>query len=152
MPLMVVPLLPDGALVNVMVGLSGPDVRTLRQAGKPIPGPIAARAILDTGANATCLDPGVLTSLVQAVGLKPVRFLLANVPALGGVGWSAEYALSLPVVHPSGQPRDNRTWQEHPVVEQPLAQLGYQVLLGRDLLDDCLFVYNGPDGSFTLAY
>jgi hypothetical protein len=139
-------------LIDVLVGLAAPTIQTLRQAGRPIPPPGAARALLDTGANATCVDPGLLTPLVQASGLMPRRFVLANVPALGGSQWAGEYLLSLIMVHPSGNPRDNGVWRNHPTVEQPLNQLGYQVLLGRDILDACLFLYNGPGRSFVLGY
>ena len=31
-------------------------------------------------------------------------------------------------------------------------QQGYQVLIGRDVLSQCLLVYNGTLGSYTLAF
>jgi hypothetical protein len=33
-----------------------------------------------------------------------------------------------------------------------LAQLGVQMLLGRDVLRTCLFLLNGPENQFTLAF
>ena len=42
--------------------------------------------------------------------------------------------------------------RNHPEAEQNLAQLGYQALIGRDILDLCLFVANGPGRSFILGY
>lgn len=34
---------------------------------------------------------------------------------------------------------------------QPLSN-EFQALLGRDLLDSCLFFYNGPQQTFSLAF
>ena len=38
------------------------------------------------------------------------------------------------------------------VVEVPLAVLGYQALVGRDVLGRCRFLYDGPSGRFKLTY
>lgn len=38
-----------------------------------------------------------------------------------------------------------------PVIASMLAAQGIMGLLGRDVLKECLFVYNGPDNVFTLA-
>jgi len=40
-----------------------------------------------------------------------------------------------------------------PVIAAQLsAPQGFQALFGRDILADCLFIYNGPRTTFTLAY
>jgi hypothetical protein len=38
------------------------------------------------------------------------------------------------------------------VEDQPLGVLGYQVLIGRDALSFCSFLYEGRAGTFTLDY
>jgi hypothetical protein len=38
------------------------------------------------------------------------------------------------------------------VLEVPLAGLGYQTLLGRDVLDHCDFLYAGRRQRFSLTY
>jgi hypothetical protein len=141
----------EGALIDVLVGLAAKDLLAFRNAGRPIPAPVAVRALIDTGAEASCAEPQVLLPLVAA-GIPPSRFVIANVPALGGVLPAGEYRITLTVMHPSNNPGANWVLRNQAVVEQPLGQLGYQVLIGRDILDRCLHVYNGPARQFTLVY
>jgi len=93
----------DGALIDIQLGLCAADIQALRLAGSPVPAPIAARALIDTGANVTCVDPR-LTVPHAAAGVRPTRFVLANVPALGGIAIAALYVASLTIVHPRGMP------------------------------------------------
>jgi hypothetical protein len=60
--------------------------------------------------------------------------------------------VELTLVHPSGYARANLVSRNLPVLEQPLNQLGYQALIGRDILDRCLLVYDGPGRAFTPGY
>src|SRR5437868_4876711 len=103
MPVLVSPLQPDGAIVEVLIGWSASDVQKLRMALKPIPVSVSASALLDTGAEITCLD----VSLVQALGLPVGGVVLANVPALGGTAGTIYRDINLTVVHPSGNSHDN---------------------------------------------
>jgi hypothetical protein len=141
-------LQPEGALVDVQVGWSAGQARRLRQIQRPVPTPLDARSLLDTGAEITCID-GVL---VQQLGLPLAQLALANVPALGGLRAGAHYHASLVVVHPSGDPGQALVLQNLLVLEVPLAGLGYQALIGRDVLDRCDFLYSGRRQRFTLAY
>jgi hypothetical protein len=59
-----------------------------------------------------------------------------------------EYDLSLTVLHPTG----SLVIDPIPVVECQTLSGSFQCLLGRDLLAHCLFVYDGPSGTFTLAF
>jgi hypothetical protein len=76
----------------------------------------------------------------------------ANLPGHGGLTVNALYDAGLTIVHPSGNPRDNLVVRDLTVLEVSLAALGYQVLIGRDVLARCRFLFNGPAGRFTLAY
>jgi hypothetical protein len=55
----------EGPLVDVLFGWSASAVRQLRTMLRPIPQPVTARALRDTGAEVSCLAP----SVVQALGL-----------------------------------------------------------------------------------
>ena len=55
----------------------------------------------------------------------------------------AHYHASVTVVHSSGEPGQALVLQNLLVLEVPLAGLGYQTLLGRDVLDHCDFLYAG---------
>jgi hypothetical protein len=148
MPVLVAPLQPDGAIVEVLIGWSASDVHKLRMALQPIPASVSASALLDTGAEITCLD----VSLVQALGLPVGGVVLANVPALGGPAGTIYRDINLTVVHPSGNSHDNLIEPNLTTLEVNLGPLGYQMLIGRDVLARCRFLYHGPRGRFRLAY
>jgi hypothetical protein len=145
-----VPIGPDGPLVDVLIGLAAADARALRNAGRPVPPQVSARALIDPGAEVFCVEPQTLAPLVS--NLPPARFVIANAPATGGILPAAEYPIGLTVVHPSGNARANLVVRSLPIVEQPLGRLGYQFLVGRDGLDRYLLIYDGPGKRATLAY
>src|SRR3954452_13894883 len=101
------PVEDEGPMVDILVGLAAPEVLALRQAGRPVPAPVPARALLDTGASMSSVDPHVLQPLIAAANLPPSRFLFANLPMSGGLNFVSEYAVGLTLVHPSGDPRRN---------------------------------------------
>jgi hypothetical protein len=138
----------EGALVAVEIGLSRSEVRRLRNAARPIPAAVSLRALLDTGAECSCVDPQAVATL--ALPLKNIG--LANIPAVGGLTPITQHDASLTIIHPSGNARDNLVIGDLPLAEVPLAALGYEVLIGRDVLRWCRFLYNGPGGRFRLSY
>ena len=89
---------------------------------------------------------------MQQLGLPLAQVTLANVPALGGLRAGTHYHASLTLIHPSGDPQQNLVLQNLLLLEMPLAGLGYQTLIGRDVLDRCDFLYGGRRQRFTLAY
>jgi hypothetical protein len=142
---------PEGPLINVLIGLAASDVFSLRKAGRPVPPPHALRALVDTGADVSCVDPFVLNTVIAA-GIQPNRFLYTNVLAAGGVTLLPEYLVNLSLVHPSGDPHTNMVLRDQPVLEQRLGSVGYHAVLGRDVLTHCVLVYDGPSNQFILAY
>jgi hypothetical protein len=141
-------LQPEGALVAVEIGLSRSEVQRLRNAARPVPAAVPLRALLDTGAECSCVDPQALTTL--ALPLKNIG--MANIPAIGGLAPTFECVASLTVVHPSGDSRLNLVIHTLLLAEVSLAALGYEVLIGRDVLKRCRFLYDGPGDRFKLAY
>ena len=63
-----------------------------------------------------------------------------------------QYEVRLTVVQPSGNAALDLVLPELPVVELSLAALGYQALIGRDVLTGCRFLFDGPAGRFELGY
>jgi len=141
-------LQPAGALVDVEVGWSAVQTRRLRLARQPIPPSLGTTALLDSGAEITCLD----TILVQRLSLPLAQVTLANVPALGGLRAGAHYHASITIAHPSGDPRQALVVANLLILEVSLATLGYEALIGRDILDRCDFLYRGRRQTFTLVY
>ena len=138
----------EGALVDIIVAWSVPGAAQLRSALRPVPPPVNARAVVDTGAEITCLHFG----LIQMLGLPSAGTVLSNLPAHGGLTLSPLHDASLTIVHPSGNAHDNLVIRNLSVLELSLAPLGYEALLGRDVLANCQFLYSGPRKRFRLAY
>src|SRR2546421_592043 len=148
MPTLTGRLAPEGAIISVELGLDRSTLRLLRTSLHPIPSPVSARALVDTGAEVTCAD----SSLIQALSVPVSGSVLANLPGHGGYTVGFYYDLGFTIVHPSGNLRDNLVVRSMSVLELSLAVLGYQVLIGRDLLARCHFLYSGLRNRFRLSY
>jgi hypothetical protein len=74
-----------------------------------------------------------------------------NTPTTGSTPHSAEqYDIALVVPPPTGPPL---ILQTIPVVASNLLTAqGFHALIGRDILRQCFFAYNGTTGLFTLAF
>jgi hypothetical protein len=142
------PLTADGAVVDVVVGWGAAQAHKLLSTGQPIPSPLQASALIDTGAEMTCID----SSLARQLSFPLGGFLPANVPAHGGLTFGVICPASLIVVHPSGKAKKNFARHNIAVMELQLAALQYQVLLGRDVLKRCRFLYDGIQQIFGLKY
>jgi hypothetical protein len=148
MPVLTDALSPAGAIVDVQIGWSDPAARTLRASLRPVPPPVEAKALIDTGADSSCVDPAI----IQALGLPVGGFAMINVPAHGGLTFATQHDASLSILHTSGDARMNLAMGSVLVVELAIGVLGYQVLLGRDVLAGCRFLFDGPADSFELSY
>lgn len=136
----------DGAVVELIVGIGRAHFQALRNNHQPIPQPVVLRALLDPGAEATCLDRGALHGLLPFGGLQP-----ANLPALGGLTFAHQTSASLTISTPAG-PGHPLVVPDCPVLELDLSGAGCEALIGRDLLSAHLLVLDGPAGSFVLRY
>jgi hypothetical protein len=148
MPTLTGALAQDGALVDVSIGLSDSGMQALRAGLQPVPSSIAARGLLDTGAEMTCVD----SFLVRTLGLSLTGTTFANLPAHGGLTLSPLYDIGLTILHSSGDSRKNLAVRTLAALELSLAHLGFQVLIGRDVLAACRFVYDGPRNKFRLGF
>lgn len=156
MPILQIPFTPpDGLRIQVQITLGRPELQRLRQARMPVPQPLSVVALLDTGAERTCVDPSVVTRLnlpitnsgfaaAPGVGVGPAIF--------GGSSFSFSYEAGLVILHPVTKPPSNLVVHELEVDALPLAQFGIEAVIGRDVLSSCVLGYNGPAGSATLAY
>ena len=138
----------EGAMVAVMIGWSYRRTLQLRQALKPVPQPVRSRGILDSGAEQSCLD----LAFVRNLGLPFRAVSLVNLPALGGTSIASVTDASLTILHSVANPRDHLVLRDLPVLELSLGTIGYDVLIGRDVLAKTRFGYNGPRHRFRLVY
>ncbi|MFO0810702.1 MAG: hypothetical protein U0746_18900 [Gemmataceae bacterium] len=139
----------SGALVRVEVGISHSWRRQYFAKGRPIPQPVSLTALIDTGAEVTCID-ALAARPLRSAGRRAV--VPVNTPAAGGLSYQMTYELRLTVLHPSGQSADNLVLPDLLVAELPLNALGIEVLLGRDVLALCRLDYDGQRGTFALTY
>ncbi len=131
------------------IGVSKARHGALTTAGQPIPSLVQIQALVDTGASCTCIDPSVLNSL----GLTPTGIVTVNTPSTGTQPHTAlqyDVSILIPGALPTHVPLivDNIAV----VAAQLLAAQGFQALIGRDILAQCLLTYNGQMDEFSLAF
>jgi hypothetical protein len=145
MPHVTLPAVPDGLIVQVMVGLNGTGTANLLAAGKPIPTPVLLRGAIDTGTDVTC----VASQVLYGFGLTPIHRVTSTTAA--GVIRARLYEVSF------GIPRVGRltapllVLDQLVVMELAQAPAGVDVLIGRDVLRQLLMISDGPRDEFTLA-
>ncbi len=145
MPHLTLQISPGGPIVDILVGVSHPRQQALQRASQPVPTAVQIRALVDTGASGTCVDPTVLTRL----GLAPTGYMPIRTPSTGiQPHMASQYDVSLILLHPML----TYTISAVPVIGSMLAIQGIQGLIGRDVLANCLFIYDGRSGLFTWAF
>jgi hypothetical protein len=144
-PVLSLPITLNGAIVDVGVGHSRSHRGRLRTAGAPIPAAVSLRALIDTGADNSSVEPDVIAQL----GLPLAALGLANAPAVSGLGPVAYHEADLAVLNPAWPPL---VVHDLELLELPLGIPMYQVLIGRDVLAVCDFLYEGRNGRFELRY
>jgi len=140
---------PNGPILTAFIGVSEARSSALTAAQQEVPPPQQIRALVDTGASGTCIDPTIL----QALGLTPTGNTTVNTPTTGRQSQQVDtYDVSLFV--PGAQATDSPlvipTLQV--IAAELLTQQGFHALIGRDVLGGCILVYNGPLNQFTLAF
>ena len=136
---------PLGPVIDVVASVSHPRAQALTAAGQSIPSQVVIRALVDTGASCTCIDPNILTSL----GLSPTGSVPVHTPSTGNQAVNQDqYDVSLTFLH------SKLTFNipSIPVVATNLQIQGIDALIGRDILNDFLLVYDGQLGLFTLGF
>ena len=137
-----------GPIVPVGVAVSDARREALLAAGQEIPAVASIRALVDTGASCTCVDPAVLTAL----NLSATGSVAVHTPSTGpALHYSEQYDVSL-VIPGAGIHHLPLTIDAVPVIAADLAVQGIHALIGRDVLKDCIVIYNGAAGDFTLAF
>jgi hypothetical protein len=135
-----------GPLLQFAIGVSSPRASALAAAGQPIPPRIPITGLIDTGASCSSIDASVLRQLaIPTTGTTTVHTpsTQANAPHATNL-----YDISLVLIHPL----ITRTFNALPVIESQLLHQGIQALIGRDILSQCLFTYDGAAQTFCFAF
>lgn len=133
-------------MLDVVINVSAPRQAALRQAGQPVPAPQIARALIDTGASITAIDPAVLTAL----SLSPTGQTTIHTPSttVGQPHPCSTYDIHFTLSHPALSFYISAL----PVIQSSLHHQGIQALIGRDVLANCLFIYDGRAGLYILGF
>lgn len=149
MPFFTLKTTTQGPMMTALVGVSEARRAALVAVGQPTPNLITIRALVDTGASGTCIDPSVL----NALALTPTGSVLVNTPSTGSTPHAADQ-FDVAIIVPGASPSHTPLFVENiAVLSADLLQAqGFHALIGRDILSLCLLSYDGMTGSFTLAY
>jgi hypothetical protein len=104
--------------------------------------------LVDTGASTTVIDPALLAPL----GLTPTGSVMCHTPSTAGAPVAFDQYDVMLVI--AGSSTDSPAWiiPAIPAFESHLSSQGIHGLIGRDLLDRAILVYNGPINLVSLAY
>lgn len=137
------PVTQAGPLIQVHVGVSQPRKAALQAAGAPVPLPVPANMLVDTGASCTNVDARILGNLsvgptgsvhghTPSTGTRPVTFLTYDVEIrLNGSGQH------IPSIS---------------VIESDFSAQGLDGLLGRDFLQFARMTYLGPENHVYISF
>ena len=145
------PLTTDGPIVQVRVGFARSTELAIRRAGLSVRNPLDLAALIDTGADVSMIDHGLLTPFVREQ-MPLAAFVHVNAPGLGGLALRPQFLTGIRVCNPSGNPRHDLAIPNTELVEHNLGSSGFQVLIGRDILSQIEFHHDGPAHRFTLTY
>jgi predicted aspartyl protease len=129
-----------GPIVQVSVSVGQQIAEPILQAGGALPPPVSGLALIDTGATSTCVDQAAAEKLQL-----PVIDVVNVASASHASAQQNVYPIRVEVV---GLPIAINAPR---AIGAPLQSQGILVLLGRDVLQHCVLVYNGTMGSFSLS-
>lgn len=129
----------DGPKLEVEVMLPEALVEVLLSTRCAVPPPQVVPALIDTGAESSV----AVEEVIDALGLEPTGFAVINTPFVCRAR-VAQYHVRIALPHGPELETDQ-------LVMAPLGVANVKLLIGRDLLSQCLLVYNGQDESFTLS-
>ena len=134
-------LMNRGPSLSVEISVHEEFAATLERDGIDIPQPQTGFALIDTGASISAID----LTVVGALGLIPVGIIPVSTPS----GQEDQLLYPCRIEFP-GTPIGSLNFNR--VTGSKLMEFGITTLIGRDLLRHFLLVYNGVEGSWTLAF
>ena len=147
MPTVVAPITSEGAIVEILLSVSEFRARALVANSQSIPSPIRLRMLVDTGASHSCVVAGLLAPL----GLSPTGSVAVHIASSSGTPVNHDlYDVGL--IGPDAQPTP-WAFPICPISECLPLHGTIQGLLGRDIIDQTVMVYNPRGGGFlTISF
>jgi hypothetical protein len=140
------PVTSAGLAVPVLIGICGRAMAALQAAGAPIPAPVRAHGLLDTGSAASAIAPWVPVQLALPQVAK------SSTQTASGVVTVRLFEVSLSIADPN-QPSVPSLVEANLIVSELTAALpDADVLVGLDVLLGCRLLLDGPGRQFTLDF
>ncbi|MBL8797492.1 MAG: hypothetical protein JNM56_26565 [Planctomycetia bacterium] len=136
----------DGLAVDVLIGLDGRTTTALHLGGQPIPPPLRASGVIDTGSDISAVSSRILRHFVI-----PVHRQGTTHTAAGLVGVDL-YKVSVGITDFADPNAPELVEPNLIVMELPAALPSIDVLIGLDLLMNCNFHLDGPGKQFSLQF
>jgi hypothetical protein len=145
MPHFRVPIGGDGPVIDLGVWIDRAEAHAMIARGMPVPPAQTVRALIDTGADISAVHPFILTQLaVPSTGTARIRR-----PSMGQAYQNAplfDTRLGF------GGVRAGVVWVSLSVVGVVPSTPGVLAIVGRDMLRNCLFIYDGFRAELLLTY
>jgi predicted aspartyl protease len=139
----------NGPIVNAGVSVSEGRRAALIAQGQPVPGMRTIRALVDTGASFTSIEPQVL----QALNLTPTGTIDIVTPSTGsGVHTTETYDIDFIIGGPDASAIPLSIPNLRIAASELFLHQGIHALIGRDILGRCILVYNGSINHFSLCF
>jgi len=128
-----------------MINLTAARRSALQAAGQPIPAPVLAQILVDTGASMTSIDQTIIAQLgLQATGT--VGILTPSTGATPHQCNTYDVELIIPGYTPA------KHIPAIAITDGDYAAQGHKGLLGRDALKDGRLMYSGHDNAALLSF
>lgn len=139
----------DGPFLNVLVHVPSALAKLFENQNLPVPAPQAGLALIDTGASHTCVHEPALTAL----GLNPIGATTSRTAA----GLTAQRLYPVRLEFPGeGIDREFTSVAGVNLIGQSVVlntgEKDIIVLVGRDVMQEWVLIYNGPIGVVTIAF
>jgi len=129
----------QGPIMPIQIVPSAKVVEMVMAAGKPRPEPVKANVLVDTGASHSCVRKDLLAPL----GLAPI--------GTGTISTASDQKCEVLIYRIRFIFLNGQMSHETSVNEVPELSGDLDGLLGRDILNKAMFVYDGLRKQFTLA-
>ena len=129
-----------GPIIQIQLSLSLAATEIYVDQGLIIPQPLSGLALIDTGADQSCIDEGV----IEQMNLQAIDEVM--VCSFEKEEEKSRYPIRMEFV-------GTDIGMDIPVIGKPIKAIRPKItaLIGRDILRHCLLVYNGTTGYITIA-
>jgi predicted aspartyl protease len=135
-----------GPVLQVEISVEATLAEYLTAHNQPVPQPIGGWALIDTGATRTAIDQ----SVVKHLNLSPIDQVVLS--TAHGQREAGVYACRMKLVSTALPEITASRATEVDLAGQSVADKTIIALIGRDLLSNCVFVYNGTNGHFSISF